>query len=83
MQSMKLVSRRGRGRIGRRLGALAASALLSAGILSIGFVQGPAVDAEAKGKADEHCRYQKTYAGAIAEARERNTVLLLTFHKDN
>jgi hypothetical protein len=37
----------------------------------------------AKGKADAHLRYAGTYAEAVAQARARNTVIFVSFHKDN
>ena len=36
----------------------------------------------AKGKEEAHLRYATNYAEAVAQARARNTVVFVSFHKD-
>jgi hypothetical protein len=55
-------------------------ATLAAATFALGIVGG---DAVAKEKAAPHLRYAKTYAEAVAEARDRHAVIFATFHKDN
>ena len=64
----------------RRLSFVAVAGLA----VTVGFlaaIDGPS-DAHAKGKKDEHLRYAKTYAEAIAQAKARNAHVFVTFHKD-
>ena len=56
-------------------------ALVAAAVVSVGALGGHAL--AAKEKVGPHLRYAKTYAEAVAEARDRNAVIFATFHKDN
>ncbi len=53
--------------------------LVAAGFL---LAIGASPRALAKGKAEAHLRYATTYADAVAQARARNTVVFVSFHKD-
>lgn len=63
----------------RRLSFVAVTGLA----ITVGFLAaiGGSPDAQARGK-DEHLRYAKTYAEAVAQARARNAHIFVTFHKD-
>ena len=65
-----------------RFRALVAGACLlatAAFVLALG--GGPR--ALAKGKKEDHLRFQLSYAAAVQEAKARNAVIFATFHKDN
>jgi hypothetical protein len=58
----------------------------AAGLLALGaflLLAGGGARALAKGKGEDHLRWQKTWAEAVREARARNALLFATFHKDN